>query len=74
MIGQLPPLLSADSSKSFLGRITLFNMWERPLDTSKLAILARGCRNDPGDLFSWSALSNAAINGELKIIEPSSSM
>ena len=74
LIGQLPPSLSADSSKSFLGRITLFNMWDKTLETSRQAMLARGCRNDPGNLFSWSTLKSNAANGELKIIEPSSCM
>lgn len=73
-IGQLPLSLSADSSKSFLGRITLFNMWDHTLETSKLAMLGRGCRDDPGNLFSWSTLKSSAGYGQLKIIEPSSCM
>lgn len=74
MIGQLPPSLSGDSSKSFLGRITLFNMWDHTRETSELAMLARGCRNDPGNLFSWNTLRSSASYGQLKIIEPSSCM
>ena len=74
MIGQVPPSLLGDSSKSFLGRITLFNMWDETLETSKLIMLARGCRNDAGNLFSWSALKSNAAYGQLRIIEPSSCM
>jgi len=74
MIGQLPPSLSGDSSKSFLGRITLFNMWDHTGEASELAMLARGCRNDPGNLFSWNTLKSSASYGQLKIIEPSSCM
>lgn len=71
MIGQLPPSLAADSSKSFFGRITLFNMWKHDREASEVAMLARSCRNDPGNLFSWSTLKDK-VYGQLKIIEPSS--
>ena len=72
-IGQIHPSLSAVATKTFQGRLTVFNMWNHVLEASEIAMLARGCRNVAGNLFSWNSLKNE-VKGALKIVEPSSCM
>ena len=72
-IGQRHPSLSQQASESFRGKITLFNVWNSILDASEIAKLARSCRNDAGNVFSWSSLKSK-VSGEAQVTEPSTCM
>lgn len=68
-IGQLGKPISG-YSESFVGHITLFNMWDYRLDAAAIALLAKSCMNKPGNVFQWSTLKNK-VHGELKLVKPS---